>query len=97
MLFRSNYSVSTRGAPAGNTMVLTPNTYVQVAAYGSADDAQRVAQRVRKLGVPVRIGRMSQGYGEVRLVLMGPFYNSHDAQNALSKARSAGYANAYIR
>lgn len=93
----ANYSVSTRGAPAGNTMVLTPNTYVQVAAYGSADDAQRVAQRVRKLGVPVRIGRMSQGYGEVRLVLMGPFYNSHDAQNALSKARSAGYANAYIR
>lgn len=93
----TNYSVSTRGAPAGNTMVLTPNTYVQVAAYGSADDAQRVAQRVRKLGMPVRIGRMSQGYGEVRLVLMGPFYNSHDAQNALSKARSAGYANAYIR
>lgn len=89
-------TVTSRSA-ATPSIVLTPNTYVQVAAYHSSEDAQRVAKRVRKLGLPVRIGHMTQGYQDVRLVLAGPFASAAQAQSALSVARSAGYANARIR
>ena len=90
-------TMSTRSYGGGNTMVITPNTYVQVAAYGSSEDAQRVAKRVRSMGLPVRIGKQRQGYQEVRMVLAGPFHSHAAAQSALSKARSAGFHNAYIR
>jgi cell division septation protein DedD len=89
-------TMSTRGS-SSNTMVLTPNTYVQVAAFSSSGDAQKVARRVRGMGLPVRIGKQQQGYQEVRMVLAGPFYSAAEAQSALSKARSAGFHNAYIK
>ncbi|WP_370230272.1 SPOR domain-containing protein [Cognatishimia sp.] len=89
-------TVSTRGT-GGNTMVITPNTYVQVAAYGSSEDAQRVARRVRSMGLPVRIGKQRQGFQDIRMVLAGPFYSYADAQSALAKAQSAGFQNAYIK
>jgi cell division septation protein DedD len=88
--------MSTRGS-SSNTMVITPNTYVQVAAFSSSGDAQKVARRVRGMGLPVRIGKQQQGYQEVRMVLAGPFYSAAEAQSALSKARSAGFHNAYIK
>ena len=90
---KTRTSVSTRGYSSGNTMVITPNTYVQVAAYSSSADAQKVAKKVRSMGLPVRIGKQH----EVRMVLAGPFYSYSEAQSALNVARSAGYRNAYIK
>lgn len=79
------------------TMVITPNTYVHVAAFHSAADAQRVAQRVRAMGLPVRIGKKAQGYQDIRMVLAGPFQSHHDVQRALSAAHAAGFSNAHVK
>lgn len=89
--------VSTKNTPANKTVVVGQGSYVQVAAYKTSQDAQTVARRVRALGMPTKVGRLTRGSETYRLVLAGPFADSAAAQSALNKARSAGYANATLR
>ena len=55
------------------------------------------AQRIRKLGVPVRIGRYERSGTVQRIVLAGPFGSSAEANAALRKAQGAGYSSAFLR
>ncbi len=89
--------VSSKNTPATKTVVVGQGSYVQVAAYKTSQDAQTVARRVRAMGMPAKVGRVTRGAETYRLVLAGPFANSAQAQSALNKARSAGYANAKLR
>lgn len=89
-------NTATAKAPA-KQLAVGHGSYVQVAAYKTSKDAQTVARRVKSLGMPVKVGRVTRGADTYRLVLAGPFADASAAQSALSKARSAGYANAKLR
>jgi cell division septation protein DedD len=71
--------------------------YVHVANYRTSAEAQTVAQRVKRMGMPVRIGRVERGYDSYRMVIAGPFASPSAAQSALAKAHKAGYRNAKLR
>jgi hypothetical protein len=68
---------------------------VQVGTYGSQSDAQKVAKRLQRMGMPVRIGKFTRSGQTLRMVLVGPF--GRDAAQQLSAVRRAGYGNAFLR
>lgn len=82
--------VATRSAPKAAAA-----QFVNVGTYDQQGSAQTVAQRIKRMGLPVRIGKYTRSGRTYRMVLAGPF--GADAPRILSKLRSAGYANAVMR
>ncbi len=89
--------VSSRSEPAEKSLRLAGTSYVQVATFGDAKSAQTAAKRIRKLGLPVRIGKFETGGAVQRMVLAGPFADQAAADVALRKAMGAGYGGAFVR
>lgn len=71
--------------------------YVQVGTFDDARTAQASAQKIKKMGLPVRIGKYARDGKTYRLVLAGPFSSDDQAASALGKARSAGFSDAFAR
>ena len=71
--------------------------YVDVATYTDADQAQRVAKRVRRMGMPVRIGRFERGAQTYRIVIAGPFASDNVTQKAMRHLKGAGFGGAKQR
>jgi cell division protein FtsN len=93
-----NTVVSTRQAPQRTAPVaVNTHRYVQVATYGSSDDAQVVAQRLRAQGLPMRIGRYTRNGQTYRIVMAGPFNSANQLSRALGVVRGAGFSNATTR
>ncbi|MEP1521301.1 SPOR domain-containing protein [Ascidiaceihabitans sp.] len=88
--------VSTRSAPVAKPKAAPQaGRYVQVGTFGQAGNAQATAQRLKAMGLPVRVGKFTRGSKTYRLVLAGPF--SRDASRALAQVRRAGYSDAFLR
>lgn len=66
--------------------------YVQVGAFSNPAAAQRMAQKVQRMGMPVRIGRYTRDGQTTRLVIAGPFDGSNDVNRAINRLRGAGYS-----
>lgn len=70
--------------------------YVQVGSFAVASNAEGAADRLSSLGLPVaRKGGRVNGRA-VQVVYAGPFASVSDAQAALSAARRAGFADAFV-
>ena len=82
--------LTTRAAPEAAAA-----QFVNVGTYDQQGSAQTVAQRIKRMGLPVRIGKYTRSGKTYRMVLAGPF--GTDASRVLSKLRSAGYRNAVMR
>ncbi len=76
---------------------LSGKRYVQVGSFGVKANAQRRARDLKRLGLPVRIGKVARADQTLRLVLAGPFKSDADAQQALQTARGAGFLDAFVR
>lgn len=88
--------VSSRSAPVAKPKAAPQaGRYVQVGTFGQAGNAQATAQRLKAMGLPVRVGKFTRGSKTYRLVLAGPF--SRDASRALAQVRRAGYTDAFLR
>ena len=68
---------------------------IQVGTYGSQSNAQTVAKKLQRMGLPVRIGKYTRGAQTYRMVLVGPF--GRDAAQQLTAVRRAGYSDAFLR
>ncbi|WP_422047769.1 SPOR domain-containing protein [Shimia sp.] len=90
-------TVSTRSEAPQKSLRLAGTPYVQVAQATDAAQAQALARDVRRLGVPVRIGRYERNGATQRIVLAGPFATQAEAASALAKAKSAGFGSAFLR
>lgn len=64
--------------------------FVQVGSFASASAAQTQAQKVRRMGLPVRVGVMTRGGKTTRLVIAGPFASDTHTKSAVTRLRSAG-------
>lgn len=80
-----------RAAAVGGTI------FVQVGSFGVPANAQGAAARLTGLGLPVARSAGRIGGKAVEVVLAGPFGSGAEAQAALQAARSAGFADAFIR
>lgn len=90
-------TVSTKSEPATKSLRLAGTPYVQVGTYNDAASAQAAAKQVRRLGLPVRIGKFQRGGVTQRMVLAGPFAGADGANAALAKTQSAGFDGAFVR
>lgn len=72
-------------------------TYVQVAMFAQAGNAQRTAGNLAAKGLPMRIWNAKRGGKPVQLVVVGPFVDSGQANAALSIVRRSGFKDAYLR
>lgn len=70
--------------------------YVQVGTFHDAANAQKIAQRIAKMGMGARIGKSTRGGKTYLSVQAGPFPKT-SASAALGKLRGVGFADAYIR
>ncbi len=70
--------------------------FVQVGTFGVEANAQRTASRLKSMGMPARLGRLTKGGKTYRIVLAGPFA-PNQLGAALNKARSAGFSDAFVR
>jgi hypothetical protein len=93
--------VSSRSAPVVKSAANSVGSkaaaaqFVNVGTFDQKGSAQTVAQRIKRMGLPVRIGKYTRSGKTYRMVLVGPF--GADASRVLSKLRSAGYRNAVLR
>lgn len=84
-------SAATRGESLSGTR------YVQVGTFGVQRNAQATAAQMKRLGLPVRIGKFSRSGKTLRLVLAGPFPSDTSANQALSTVRNSGFSDAFLR
>lgn len=89
--------VSSRSEASEPALRLAGTAYVQVATYADADDAQAAARKIRKLGLPVRLGKYQSAGAAQRMVLAGPFTDVAQAQVAQAQAQKAGFSGAFVR
>lgn len=95
-----------RGLPATATRVSTRSTataaqspasaayrYVQVGSFADHANADRLGARMMGMGLPVSMARR----GALKIVLAGPFTETAAAREALSTAKTMGFADAYLR
>ena len=96
---QARVTVSTKSAPRKVTLqkVAAQGTLVQVGMFGVPGNADGAVSRLAALGLPVAKGRMTKGGKSLQIVFAGPFASYEEAQAALSAARRAGFADAYIR
>lgn len=71
--------------------------YVQAGTFRTKASAQKNAARLKRLGIPIRIGKFNRNGETVRLVLAGPFKAKSDASFALSSVKRAGFSDAFLR
>ena len=92
-------TVSTMSAPTRASVPAASGAathrFVQAASFGDPANAQRTAQRLAGLGLPVRMGKISRGGKELKVVLAGPFTRQADLKSALGKVRGAGFGDAF--
>jgi len=94
---RQQAVVSTRSTAPRKPAQVAGKRYVQVGTFGVASNAQKTAQRLQRMGLPVRIGKFSRGGKQMRIVLAGPFGSSARGNGALQAVRSAGFRDAFAR
>ncbi len=90
-------AAGTRAAPLGRGMVPPGARFVQLGAYADAPGADRAAQRLARLGLPVSRAREMQAGRAVQLILAGPFDGREAVVRAIDRLRRAGYADAFAR
>jgi len=71
--------------------------YVQAGVFTTRAQAQQAAQRLTGVGLPARLGSMTQSGTKYSLLLSGPYANAQAAQGALARVRGAGFGNARLR
>jgi len=89
--------ISTKSEPATKSLRLAGTPYVQIGTFADQAGAQAAAKQVKRLGLPVRIGKYQRNGVTQRMVLAGPFSNTDSANTALNKAQSAGFGGAFVR
>ncbi|MEP5151404.1 SPOR domain-containing protein [Planktotalea sp.] len=71
--------------------------FVQVGTFGVPSNAQNTANRLQRMGLPVRIGKFTRGGKQMRIVLAGPFASPAHTNGALTVLRNAGFRDAFAR
>jgi cell division protein FtsN len=94
---RKQVRVSTRSTAPRKPAQAAGKRFVQVGTFGVASNAQNTAQRLQRMGLPVRIGKFVRGGKQMRIVLAGPFASAAHTNGAVTAVRNAGFRDAFAR
>ena len=94
---RKQARVSTRTSTPRKPAAVAGKRYVQVGTFGVESNARNTANRIQRMGLPVRIGKFSRNGKVMRIVLAGPFGSAANTGGALQAVRSAGFRDAFAR
>ncbi|SFP76273.1 SPOR domain-containing protein [Tranquillimonas alkanivorans] len=72
-------------------------TFVQVGTFAVTANAERLALRLRKAGMPVRLRAVRDGGRGYQEVLAGPLTSGEQVRDVLRRVREAGFADAFVR
>lgn len=86
----SSKSVAPARAPAAT------GRYVQAATFADDGNARQAIARLQARGLPVRSRVIKRSGRSYKVVLLGPFGSSAQAQSGLSAARAAGFRDAFF-
>jgi len=94
-------TVSSRSEPvaqvrAAPVQAAAGGRYVQVGTFGEPANAAGAAARLRATGLPVATSQIQKSGRALQIVMLGPLAPA-DVAGALSAARRAGFADAYLR
>jgi cell division protein FtsN len=70
---------------------------VQVGSFAVPANADAARGRLAAMGLPVQAARATIRGKPVQVVFAGPFATAAEAKQAVAAARSAGFADAFIR
>ena len=86
-------AVSTRSTPE---VEATParRSYVEIGVFTTKAKADAATARLGGAGLPVKLGRASDG---LRRVVVGPYASAESLSAALRRVRATGYTQAYLR
>ena len=90
-------SKSEPSAPRASSQAANGRAYVQVGTFGQPSNADGASSRLSQLGLPVARAKTAKNGKALQIVMAGPFGSASEAQAALSAARRAGFADAFIR
>lgn len=89
---------STRTAPRSSLPQAEGKpSYIRIGVFRDMAQKDRALARLRALGVPVRVGRMTQSGAPAMLVVVGPYGAREDLTPLLARIQAAGFASARIR
>lgn len=71
--------------------------FVQVGQFTDTNAAHRMAKKVQRMGLPVRVGRYTKNGRTTRLVIAGPFNGNSATSKAVSRLKRAGFSGAFAR
>lgn len=71
--------------------------FVQVGTFGQPSNAEGASARLAGLGLPVAVSRTARNGKPMQIIFAGPFMSQAEALAALTAAREAGFAEAFIR
>ncbi|AMY70660.1 SPOR domain-containing protein [Frigidibacter mobilis] len=89
-------TVSSRSEPAVPVQAAAGRRYVQVGSFGEPANAAGAAARLRASGLPVATSKVQKGGRALQIVMLGPL-GPADVAGALTAARQAGFADAFVR
>ncbi|WP_163535487.1 SPOR domain-containing protein [Frigidibacter albus] len=94
-------TVSSRSVPAAQVraapvQAAAGGRYVQVGTFGEPANAAATAAKLRATGLPVATSKIQKSGRALQIVMLGPLAPA-DVAGALSAARQAGFADAYVR
>lgn len=93
----SSRSAAPKAAPKATAKRAQPKAevagrgFVQVGKFSDKAAAQRMAKKVQRMGLPVRVGVYTRNGQTNRLVIAGPFSGEQGVNRAIKRLRSAGY------
>ena len=90
-------STMSAGGETQATATAGGRIYVQVGTFGQSANAQNAVNRLSSMGLPVASAKGQRGGQQLMSIMAGPFGSVADASAALAMARSAGFADAFIR
>lgn len=93
----STKSAATEPVAAQPRAKASGGAYVQVGTFGQPANAKGASARLKALGLPVAISKITKGGKALQIVLAGPFGSGAEAQQALSALRGSGFGDAFIR
>ena len=90
-------TVSSRSEPAAPVQAAAAGgRYVQVGTFGEPANAAGAVVRLRASGLPVATSKVQKGGRALQIVMLGPL-GPADVAGALTAARQAGFADAFVR
>ncbi|MEP2781652.1 MAG: SPOR domain-containing protein [Pseudoruegeria sp.] len=96
--YRKNNNITrSKAVKTPKPLAKAKHRYVSIGAYKDPKQAELAARKLQSKGLQVRYGTYKKNGQSLRMVMAGPYQTQDQLNNAMSKARQAGFTKATFR